>query len=588
MRSPVLALLWEQWRLTRLEIAWKLAFGIIAPLTVLGLTATFAPTADAARHERIMDDAAAIAMILLVLPHLTGWRSLGRLTGGRPGFPFSLHYTRPVRTVVLVGVPMAYLTAMSWAMYLSSALVLRASSDLAFPLLPVASWIAALNVVFVAGTWSTRQKGVEVLVMMFAVTRALGLAMDRLTAVEIPGSYDWPPRLWPALFDFPRTDYAWIALIGVVSFGVAAVAVARQRRGDDAVVFPAYRPAFRGWLGNILRVPCPTSSAVRAQVWFDVKSGGLPLLTVGVTLAMAIVLVSAVSGPIDAALNASPSVPCPIEECFYVRVWPPLLAPLAFVIVLVLGGNAFGIRRKQGRTSVCTFEVTQAHGAAYLAAVKLFVRWVCVMAALAAIGASVWIALPLLGDGVFIQMWSVPLSSRLSGIAGGLANLAWHEQLALAVVAAVAILIWVASFAVLGALWTRYSRRANLAALSLLLSGVAFALLALAVRNGSVSPEMFERFLSVARWGSFAAMIVTTGYVFWNGFAERVLTVRYAGGAMMIAAVFAAAWLTALQAAGVQLAGMSAATAVSLVSPALLLLMTGVLAPWSLSRVRHM
>ncbi len=58
-------------------------------------------------------------------------------------------------------------------------------------------------------------------------------------------------------------------------------------------------------------------------------------------------------------------------------------------------------------------------------------------------------------------------------------------------------------------------------------------------------------------------MVFTTVYVFWSGFAERVLTIRYASGAVAISAAFGAAWLTVLHMAGVQLAGMSAMNAVS-------------------------
>ena len=58
-------------------------------------------------------------------------------------------------------------------------------------------------------------------------------------------------------------------------------------------------------------------------------------------------------------------------------------------------------------------------------------------------------------------------------------------------------------------------------------------------------------------------MVLTTVYVFWSGFAERVLTIRYASGAVAISAAFGAAWLTVLHMAGVQLAGMSAMNAVS-------------------------
>jgi hypothetical protein len=587
-RSRIVVMLWEIWRVTRAEAAWKLAIGIVGGLAVLALSAAFAPSGDAERYERIMDDSAAIAMILLVLPHVMGWFSLARLNGGRPGFPLSLQYTRPVRTAVIVGLPMVYLTAVSWAIYLVSALLLRVASGYAFPLLPVAVWMAALTLAWVAAAWPTRNGTIQLLVMMFAVTRALGLAMDRLTAVELQGGYDWPPRLWPTLFDFPRTDYAWVALIGLASFGVTVAGVARQRRGDGWVEGPsAQRDGFWDRLVNVFRFPCPTSSATRAQVWFDLKFSGLPLLAIGVALAIVILLVSAVSGPIDAALNADPRVSCPIEECFYVRAWPPLLAPLSLFIMLFLGGNAFGIRRRQGRTYVSAFEATQAHGAAQLAALKVLVKSVCVLAALLAIGVSVWISLPLLGDAVFIQMWNVPLSSRLREITGAVAALTGYEQLALVVVTAVGVAVWVAAFAVLGALRTRYSRR--IVEPLLLLYGLALVWLAVGVR---VDPETASQFhldvvYGAMRWIAAAAMVFTTVYVCWSGFAERVLTIRYAGGAVAISAAFGAAWLTALHIAGVQLAGMSATNAISVVSPALLPLMASVLAPWSLSRIRH-
>ena len=149
------------------------------------------------------------------------------------------------------------------------------------------------------------------------------------------------------------------------------------------------------------------------------------------------------------------------------------------------------------------------------------------------------------------------------------------------------VVIWVALFAVLGALRTRYSRRVDIAASSLLLSGLALALLALAARNGTVSASVFDALFAAARWVFLGAMVVTTVYVFWRGFAERVLTIRYASGAVAVSLVFGAAWLTVLRAAGVSLADMRAADAVRTLSPALLSLTVSVLALWSLSRIRH-
>jgi hypothetical protein len=322
-------------------------------------------------------------------------------------------------------------------------------------------------------------------------------------------------------------------------------------------------------------------------VWLDLKSNGLPVLTIGVALAIVILLVSAVSGPIDAAWNADPDVSCPIDECFWVRAMPPLFAPLSLFIVLALAGNAFGIRRRQGRASMSAFEATHAFGTAQLAALKLLVKSVCVVAALIAIGLSVWISMPLLGDAVFIQMWSVPLNSQLSVVNGAIAALTGYEQLSLVVVAAVGVVIWVAAFAVLGALWTRYSRRVNIAGSLLLLSGLVLGLLALAGQRG-IGPEIpLGAILRATSWVAASAIVLATGYLLWRGFAEQLLTLGHACGAVLVSAAFGAAWLTVLRAAGVPLAGMPATNYVWMLSPALLPLMASVLAPWSLSRIRH-
>ena len=583
MRSPSLAILWEVWRATRVEAAWKLALGSGAGIVILVLSYS--------QREIVKDANAAIALVGIVIPHLIGWLSMARLNNGRAGFPLYLHYTHPIRTAVVVGLPMAYLTAVSAAIYLVSALLLRATSGYAFPLLPVAAWMAALTVIGVAATWSTRNRSVQVNMMVSATAIAYLISMQRLTGVEIPDNYDWPPRLWPTLFDWPLTDYAVIALIGVASFGITVAGVARQRRGDGwAEVLPAQRGGVWAWLVDSIRVPCPTSSATRAQMWFDLKSNGLPMLTIGVALASVILLVSAVSSPIDAALNANPGLhaSCPISECFYVRSAPPLLTLLPLFVMLFLGRNAFSIRSRQGRTYIGAFEATQPHGAVQMAVLKLLVRSACLLAALIAIGASAWLSLPLLGDALFIQMWGVPLNSKSSVLNDAVATLTGYEQLSLVIVMGVGLVIWVAVFAGLGALWARYSRRVNIAASSLLLCGLAFAFLAVAQRNGNVSAAVIHAILVAARWTAAAAIVGATVYLYWSCLAERTLAPRYALGALLLSGAFVAAWMALLGAAGVQFASMPWTSIASmLLWPLFLPLFTSALAPWSYSRVRH-
>ena len=584
MRSAGLALLWEVWRVTRVEAAWKLALPTGAAMFMLALSAS--------QDEIVKDANAAIALILIVIPHLAGWLSMGRLNNGRPGFPLYLHYTRPVRTAVIVALPMVYLTALSSAIYLVSALLLRMTSGYAFPLLPLAAWMAAITVIGIAGTWSTRNKSVQMNAMVTAVAFAWLISVQRLTAVEIPNNYDWPPRLWPTLFDWPRTDYAVIALMGLASFGITVAGVARQRRGDGWAEAPAAPPGgLWAWLVNLFRLPCPTSSAARAQIWFDLKSNGLPLLTIGAALAIVILLVSAVSGPIDASLNADPDVhaSCPLSECFYARAWPPLLTPLSVLTVLLLAGNAFGIRRRQGRTYLSAFEATQAYGTVQLAALKLFVKSACVLAALAAIGVSAWLSLPLLGDAVFVQMWGVPLHSQVSVLNDAVAALTGYEQLAIAVVAVIGVVVWVAAFAVLGALWTRYSRRVNIAGSLLLLFGLVLTTLAVAEGNGTLPSFVTDAIWVAVRWTATTAIVIGTVYLYRSGLAERTLTPRYALGALLMSAAFVAAWVTLRRAAGLEFASMAWTSVVSmLLWPLFLPLFTSALAPWSLSRVRHL
>ena len=84
-----------------------------------------------------------------------------------------------------------------------------------------------------------------------------------------------------------------------------------------------------------------------------------------------------------------------------------------------------------------------------------------------------------------------------------------------------------------------------------------------------------------------SAFVLAAGYLLWRGVAEQLLTLGHACGAVLVSAAFGAAWLTMLGAAGVSLAGMPAADAVWMLSPAMLPLTISVLAPWSLNRIRH-
>jgi hypothetical protein len=262
--------------------------------------------------------------------------------------------------------------------------------------------------------------------------------------------------------------------------------------------------------------------------------------------------------------------------------------------VLILGGNAFGIRARHGRTFASAFEATQAYGTARMAGLKVLVRSVCLLAALAAVGTSIWTSASLIpfdvleDNDTFIEKSRSPVSGWMRAIEGAVGAMSAYELLALAFVTAIAVAVMVASRAALPALRARYPRRVTIAGSLLLLLGLGLVLRAPDGQGGNGLDVLFmDALVGAAPWMTAAAIALAAVCLFWCVLAEQLLTLRQALLAVLISAAFGAAWVTVLHAGGVHVSGMPAIDAVWILSPALLPLLASVLAPWSLSRVRH-
>jgi len=198
--------------------------------------------------------------------------------------------------------------------------------------------------------------------------------------------------------------------------------------------------------------------------------------------------------------------------------------------------------------------------------------------ALIAVGLSVWASLSFIAVGKGADY----LRSGLRVIEGAVGALTGYQQVALAVVACIGVAVIVASVAAIIALAARYPRPLNIAMCLYLLSwGLVLSLLALAGHRG------IGLLFGPTRFIDAPAIVLATAYLSWRAFAERLLSLPAACGAVLVSAAFGAAWVTMLRGAGVQLAAMPTMDAVWMLSPALLPLMASVLAPWSLSRMRH-
>ena len=548
MRSPVVAMLWENWRLTRVEAAQRLALGIVAGSAALVMLGDAGPT---------------VAFWILLLLHAFFYFSIAKLNGGRfmdgykPGFPLYLLYTRPVSTVTFVGVAMAYDALTCAAMYVASVALLGFAFGQPLPLFSATVCIVAYHFAYFCVQYATRSRVVQWIGATAITLPMIPLLKDSLTP---------PPQV-----ELSLAQNALMVLVGVVSFGLTVAGVARQRRGDVWESSPRATAStgYPDWFVNLFRLPCPTASATRAQVWFELKSSGLPVLAIGIATALLLSILFAVAGPIDAVRSPTAG-------------WAVLSLPA----MLVLGGNAFGIRRKQGRVYATAFMATQAYGTAQLAGLKVLVRTTCLLVALIAIGVSVWTSSSLASgwdkDGSGLVQVRRTVGTTIETMTG-------YELIALIVVATLLVAMMVAARASLMALRARYPRQLLIASSVLMLYGLAFV----ARSWGMIpDPDQHELELLAALFGEMTwivgfVMTVATVFVVWRSIADQLLTLGLACGAILVSVAFSAAGVTLLGAAGLQLVRMSTTATVWLLVAALLPLTVSLLAPWSLSRVRH-
>jgi len=265
MRSPVLAMLWENWRLTLGETAWRLSIGLVGGSAALALSRS----------------GATIAVWVLLSQHGIFSVSIAKLTGGRfmdgyrPGFPLHLLYTRPVRTSVIVGVAMMYDAASGAAMYAASAALLGLAFGQTLPVLSMAMLILVFRMVCLFVQWSTRSR-----VFQWLGSFVIWGAVIALFNIRAGGS--------PLQLELSLAEHALMASIGLVAFALTVAGVARQRRGDARAAIPRTKGSgLADWFAGLFRFPCPTSSPTRAQVWFDLTSSGLPVLAMGLALGVA-------------------------------------------------------------------------------------------------------------------------------------------------------------------------------------------------------------------------------------------------------------------------------------------------------------
>ena len=562
--SPVTAMLWESWRLT-----WR-------QLVFFGALAVFSGWALLASAPDRLDRVAFMALIVLLSVAIMALSAMCLVAGrAKLGFPDALAFGRPVSTSVFVAVPMLYRAAACAAIYVIPAAALRATYGVAFPVAPIAVLLAAGAMAFLASVWFTRNPKIRtpttIAMFLFGVPAALRW-LDPWNAAA--GAF--PPPVVPRMVALSATDYALIALLVGVLYLVTVHGAERQRHGYDgeqqtprpSQPAVAQRPTadskgmvdhFRDAAIAIVRWPCPTSSPLAAELWIETKARALPVLAIGLLLALCVPLLVTLGNAVQPQLVGVFIVVCVVTVPVF-----PFFAAIS---------TSFWNREASLRAPMNAFEATRPIATARLAAVQIAVAAGAILGAWTLIAASLWFSFPLAGA-------DTAFATLPEAIAAFLRAVPIERLVGIAMIGLVALSTFVALLAAIRAFAAVYGKRLWLGALGLGLYAI-FLLFAILTERWS------EAVVGLHLWALAAAIPAGTVFVMVRALTARIVLPRHAAVALAVwGAFFAVVWLVARD-LGISLDGLAPAIGALVLAAGLLPLTASMLAAWSLGFIRH-
>ena len=342
MNTAILrAQLWELWRLSRLEIAYRTGGVLIGALALHG---TCTLLMDQPGFTEIYIIAMSFAYLVIFLAACTPFFYSAALVVSDDWRHFlKAQYSKPVSTLQLLGVALVYDVSTRLACHGVLACFFQRLFGLNYPIASVVLFAAVTGAALFClaasyvGPWT------------FLATLAALASVLLVVLFHGAGGNNYildGPEAWHELFTFFATEYIAMALLTVGVAALAARAVDRQRhdtpRDRGRRVSPRILPSVRA---DIRQTPFP--SAFRAQLWMEIRRVS------EVCLAGVLVLLFFFAMSFASAMGNLP----PIYNGF---IW--LLTFLVSPMVFILGGAGAlsGMKARAGTASLSTFEATQA------------------------------------------------------------------------------------------------------------------------------------------------------------------------------------------------------------------------------------
>ncbi len=361
-------MLWEQWRISRMELLLRSS----VLLACIALVAALGNKLD----ESALPVLRGIFVFLIGFAALFSASWTQDLDSRQLGFTYALGFTRPVATRWLVLVPILYSLALSQVFYLGCALAIFWVQGMSLPLLGPAAIIACTVCLLVAGAWSsTRIDG--------RITGMVGAILITFSWLALRDYLRNDPE--PVLLAIGRDGYfdlAWLEYLGL--FAVSSLAIAFtiqsvdwQRHGESVWcntlrlrsandLAPAGRPPAMDapeptdGADSIVRPTARTLSfrnSVAAQVWYELRRSAPLCLTASLILLPTFFAFLCVNLHWELAP----------------RAWMGAMVLIPVIFQFLAADSTMGITSKHGVVRLSPFDATRPMRCDQLIAIKLMV-----------------------------------------------------------------------------------------------------------------------------------------------------------------------------------------------------------------------
>lgn len=476
MRHPAIGLLWHSWRLSRRWYLLILAIALAATLTIMNLSPR-GMLPQPVYREHLAPGTVVFSSILALFTTLVAIS-----LGGRAGFPMRFEFRLPVSTALLVGIPMLALGALCASLYVIPMLTIRLVYGLPMPVLAGAMLVFAVAMLLAAASWATTTsltRGIALVLAVSACTRLL----TWMQPFHFPnGARAGEPVFDPEMLSFTAAQYALLVLIVLTLAALAGLSVRQQRQGESwqwgmtRTQLPGQvrdnggraSESLMDRAGALLQVPCPVSSPWAAELWLECRRLGVPLLALGLLLALLMPILPWMDALFGSRISGTLATAAPVA-LFFTGV-----------------GTGIFNRRISSSGYMNPFEGTRPLGTLHLAGIQFGTLGAALTLGTALIGIGLWLSSPLHGD-------VGPLWSRLATLILAVRDGSIPQQVGTALSIVAGFLSLMAFFFCVHSCSMFWGRKIMYGALAFLIYAVTFA-------HTALSDESAGDFVSRNMW----------------------------------------------------------------------------------------